>query len=61
MSEKETTKVCPNCESTALVELRSINRKICSDCGKNIPWYLEPGQKPLLTKTRVNNAHKRPN
>jgi uncharacterized protein (DUF983 family) len=42
-----TTKVCPGCLNTSLLELRTMNKKVCTDCGKEIPWNLEPKQKPL--------------
>lgn len=42
------TKVCPTCGDPRLIHLRSINKKYCSVCQKYIPWYLDPGQKPLI-------------
>lgn len=47
-----TTKACPECYCKDLILLTSLNTKICSQCGIEIPWYLEKGQKPLLIKTR---------
>ena len=47
MSDKETTKVC-KCGCTKLIEIRSQYLKLCPDCGTNISWYLDRGQKPLL-------------
>lgn len=47
MTNKQTTKVCPDCGCTALVLLHSLNQKICGDCHTVIPWYLEPGQKSI--------------
>ena len=47
--EKESTKSCPKCGCTALVLLTTLNKKICGDCGEHIPWYLEKGQKSILT------------
>ena len=44
---RQTTKICPECKSTALILLRSQNIKICSNCNKQIPWTLDPGQKPI--------------
>lgn len=44
---KETTKCCPKCGNTYLILLRSLNLKYCTDCHTEIPWYLEPDQKPL--------------
>lgn len=52
-TERTTTKVCPRCGNTHLALLRTENAKVCMDCplvnGERvrIPWYLEPGQKPI--------------
>ena len=43
-----TTKVCPGCLNTALLELRTMNKKVCTDCGTEIGWSLEKGQKTLV-------------
>lgn len=45
-----TTKICPACGCTALVQLISYNLKICGDCGARILWRLDPGQEPLFKK-----------
>ena len=50
VSEKETTKKCPNCGNTHLILLYSFKLKLCTDCRTEIKWYLDSGQKPLLTK-----------
>jgi hypothetical protein len=42
-----TTKVCPRCLNTDLLELRTHRLKICPDCDYRIPWHLEAGQKPI--------------
>lgn len=55
MSSKETTKICPDCGSTTLLQLISMSMKICYDCGKELPWELDPGQKPLFEKTKPAN------
>ena len=47
-SGRQTTKACPKCGNVNLILLRSLNVKHCSDCNLEIPWYLEPGQKPLV-------------
>ena len=47
MCDGGTTKVCI-CGNTHLVLLHTENRKICMDCGNEVKWYLEPGQKPLV-------------
>ena len=49
MSEKETTKICPNCGNKHLILLYSMKLKLCTDCRTEIAWYLDEGQKPLLT------------
>jgi predicted RNA-binding Zn-ribbon protein involved in translation (DUF1610 family) len=46
-TEKQTTKVCPECGNTHLALLRTLDQKVCTDCGKTIPWFLEPGQKQI--------------
>ena len=43
-----TTRVCPECLNTKLLELRSMSKKICPDCGTEITWNLEKGQRPLV-------------
>ena len=43
-----TTKVCPGCLNTFLFELRTMNKKVCTDCGTEIEWSLEKGQKSLV-------------
>jgi hypothetical protein len=54
----KTTKKCWNCESVYLVKLMSMNKKICGECGAEMPWYLDVDQKPLLVKTcsSIRNA-----
>lgn len=49
-----TTKICPECRSDAVVGLRSMNLKICSDCKAEWPWTLAPGQKPLIAPSRAD-------
>ena len=46
--KKVTTKHCWRCESTALILLTSLNKKMCSSCGFEMDWYLDPGQKPIF-------------
>lgn len=52
MSEKVTTKHCQKCGSTALILLTSLNKKMCSSCGHEMEWYLDPGQKPIFEGAR---------
>ena len=43
---KVSTKVCP-CGSSNLIKLESLNSKHCAECGADIDWPLEKGQKSL--------------
>lgn len=54
VSSKKTTKIC-ECGSTALVSLISINKKLCVDCLRYIPWYLDPGQQALFDSCSIND------
>lgn len=36
----------------ALVNLTSMNKRICSDCKKEYEWNLDEGQKPLISSNR---------
>jgi len=47
-TEKVSTKKCPKCGNTKLALVRTHNVKWCTDCNFQIPWNLDPGQKPLL-------------
>jgi ribosomal protein L37AE/L43A len=49
---KTTTKECPECKTTNLLKLPSMNIKICVDCHITIPWYLEDQQQPLIKAQR---------
>lgn len=44
-------KPCPHC-SSPLVDLRSMNRRQCSGCGRYYAWELSEGQKPLIGSSR---------
>ena len=51
MTEKQTTKKCPECGNTYLILLRSSNEKICMNHKPKavvIPWFLDEGQRSLL-------------
>jgi len=48
----ESTKKCPNCSSSQLIKLRSLNEKRCAECGFVIVWNLDDGQKPELAGHR---------
>jgi hypothetical protein len=45
--DKISTKQCPTCGNEQLLLIRTLNLKACTDCYKNIPWYLEDGQQPI--------------
>lgn len=55
-----TTKLCPHCGSDAVVTLRSLNKKICSDCKEEYDWNLDPGQKVLLAPSRADGRSAEP-
>lgn len=54
---KETTKICRHCGSRYLVGLTSLKIKICADCKKETPWFLEPGQPPIFDGTKEDPDH----
>lgn len=39
-----TTKFCPQCASSAMIKYRSMNLKVCADCGQHVEWKLTEGQ-----------------
>lgn len=39
-------------ECNNFVKLTSMNKKICSECGKEYEWNLNQDQKPLLNSSR---------
>lgn len=42
----ETTKQC-KCGNTHLILVRTQNKKLCSDCGNVLDWFLDENQKPV--------------
>lgn len=44
-------KACPKCAGP-LVDLRSLNVRLCADCKSEYPWHLAPGQRPLIGNNR---------
>jgi len=44
-------KRCPACWEP-LVDLRTLELRLCSGCGAEHPWPLDPGQQPLLGNNR---------
>lgn len=45
--QKVSTKSCPKCGDT-MVELSSVDEKICASCATVVKWELEEGQKYVL-------------
>lgn len=45
------TKPCPHCGG-ALSSLSSMNHRLCTGCGAEIPWTLNKDQKPLVGSNR---------
>lgn len=41
------TKYCPNCGSTQLMKLSTMNMKVCYDCGEKFKWERHEDE-PLL-------------
>lgn len=37
-----------------MVDLRSMNIRMCPGCKAEHPWYLAPGQKPLISNNRID-------
>jgi len=52
---KGTTKACPVCDNTHLVEISSQMVKYCTDCHVKLKWSLDEGQVPLISNNRVKN------
>lgn len=47
VAQPESTRECPNCGNSHLIQTRTLNRKFCSDCNTSLYWGLQPGQTPL--------------
>lgn len=50
---KQSTRVCPVCGCDAMSELHGLDKKICTGCGHEVDWPLEPGQKSVFKKNVV--------
>ena len=48
VDRRDKGKGCPKCGNINLIRYPSLNLKSCSDCGTDIPWLLEKGQRSLL-------------
>lgn len=44
---------CPACKEYAIVELPSLNQKICFGCHTKFTWHLKPNQKSVLIRGLV--------
>lgn len=42
---------CPEC-GAALTSLSSMNCRLCTGCGAEVPWKLKPGQVPTVGTSR---------
>lgn len=42
---------CPKC-GAALTSLSSMNCRLCTGCGAEVPWKLKPGQVPTVGSSR---------
>lgn len=57
MSEsKQSTRVCPKCGCNAMSELHGLDKKICTGCGHEVDWPLEPGQKSIFKKNVIGGC-----
>jgi hypothetical protein len=45
--EKVSTKSCPKCGTTNLLQFTTLNLKSCPDCFLDIPWFKEKNQLDL--------------
>lgn len=48
-----TTKICPECSCEQLSLLHGEDKKLCTNCGTEIDWPLDPGQKSVFKKNVV--------
>ncbi len=49
---------CPHCGDPHLIHYSSTRKKQCSNCGRDLPWELKPGQPPLLSNNRDTRKEK---
>ena len=52
VENKENKKLCPACGYDRFSLFRSLNYKMCLDCGHKIDWFLKEKQQPLIKVTR---------
>lgn len=48
-----TTKICHRCGCEQMSLLHGEDKKVCTGCGAEIDWPLEPGQKSIFKKNVV--------
>lgn len=51
-----TTKICPKCGCTEMSLMHGEDKKLCTGCGTEIEWPLEPGQKSIFKKNVVGES-----
>lgn len=49
-------KACEKCDSTVIVNYRSMNKRQCEDCKHEMEWHKKEGQPPLLGNNRQTNT-----
>lgn len=54
-----TGKPCPKCHAP-MSDLRSMHKRICTDCGSEWDWELSQGQAPLVGTNRAGRRKKKP-
>lgn len=47
---------CGKCGSRALVDLSSIDKRLCADCKHYNDWCLKPEQKSVLVEGKVGGV-----
>jgi len=48
---------CPDCGEFTIIQLPSMNKKICTNCQKEFDWHLKEGQKSVLINNLVGGRH----
>lgn len=48
------------CCNAPMSDLRSMNQRLCTQCGKEWPWELSIGQAPLVGTNRAGRRKKKP-
>jgi len=48
---------CPQCGEYGIVELPSMNKKVCFSCHAEFDWHLKPNQKSVLIEGLKGEIH----